>query len=235
MTSIDRWLHDGPELHERLVPGAAPRREAVNAGSAGNLLQARNSKGGTQNPVKSLTAEENGILPAAGTFPVPTTESEDSTWQSNSAGVQRTGSSTNSAPNPWIGERRYPGIFSRFATWISNTRRSRRSGPIAASESSLPSHEQSRSSIPFSTPERLGKRLRGRRGTNKSDSEEDRREKRAKQQKRAEKRAEQAGKPRYACPLYQHNPDENQFHSCSGEGFETIHRVKYVENFPGSF
>lgn len=220
-TSIDRWLGDGPQsnVHDRLVAGAYPRPQPTTDGAPLGVSHDLPTQNETYEPTSFRTKGKEKVHHLRGHAPevVKSPASHRET-------IARNGSTTSTLAATVREQKPRGSIISRITTWFSGRRRSRH---FLEDDTCPESFALSGTEDTILRPETGGtqKRHRGRKGTSKSDSEEEKRSDAAKKQRKAvgEK------KRRYACPFYQRHPDQNQrYPSCSGDGFEGIHRVKYV-------
>lgn len=220
MTSMARWLQDTPQsnVHDRLVSGTSPGPQHANKGSRVPQDQPgqKTSDTAAYSPL-GLEEEVGGPGEIAPGAPSSSTETHK-----NAANLRR-GSTTSSVWIRVLGEAPREGYLSRFTAWVSGSHRSHDSQSKVPSPEGPSLPEQPPDTIFQTLPNRIEKRLRGRKGTNKSDSEEEKRSHSAKKQRTTV----EGKKERFACPFYQRNPDNNRYPSCSGPGFDTIHRVKY--------
>lgn len=193
------------------------------------------SSGAVHTPPRSIGANAIGEDTAIKSSPQSTRDYRGAPLPRDSDDSERVGILGSVSERPRA--RHQAGWYSLVTSWFTGNYRPRLTATKVETRPDSESSERSNSSPLLTAPQQIGKRLRGRKGSNKSDSEDDRRTDVAKKQKRSRYHAVKAtakdGRKRekdttlrYACPFYQHNPDKNQYVSCSGKGFATIHRLK---------
>ena len=217
MNSIERWFHGRPQsnVHDRLISGTSPQAQQVDPASA-RISQDLIEQVLHCPQTDSKLYTPNGI--GCSTENVPARSSQPISGKPQPVPKR---SSTAPTFTSRLGERLNGNIFHQFKNWISGSRLAGLSQHEP--ESSNPDALRECETDGPSSVKRIGKRLGGRNGPNKSDSEEDKRTARAKKL-----RTSTLGeKPRFACPFYQRHPAHHRpSRACSGSGFDTMHHLK---------